>query len=163
MRERFDAAGVIVRSSNYTLYGDMSARVMRVLADFTPELEIYSIDEAFLGLGGFEHAARGACARAARARAAMDRHSGVGRHRADQDARQGGQPSRQERPGTGGRVRDARRGGDRCRARRACRSPTSGASPAGWRAADGDRHHHAACTQAAPMPRFIRERFSVVA
>ena len=32
----------------------MSARVMRILADFTPELEIYSIDEAFLGLGGFE-------------------------------------------------------------------------------------------------------------
>ncbi len=37
-----------VLSSNYTLYGDMSARVMAVLAQFTPELEIYSIDEAFL-------------------------------------------------------------------------------------------------------------------
>jgi DNA polymerase V len=33
----------------------MSARVMRVLSDFTPDLEFYSIDEAFLGLGGFEH------------------------------------------------------------------------------------------------------------
>jgi DNA polymerase V len=33
----------------------MSARVMRIIAGFTPELEIYSIDEAFLGLGGFEH------------------------------------------------------------------------------------------------------------
>jgi DNA polymerase V len=32
----------------------MSGRVMRILADFTPELELYSIDEAFLGLGGFE-------------------------------------------------------------------------------------------------------------
>ena len=53
-RKRVDTEGVIVRSSNYTLYGDMSARVMRVLADFTPELEIYSIDEAFLGLGGFD-------------------------------------------------------------------------------------------------------------
>jgi DNA polymerase V len=53
-KERFSREGVIVRSSNYTLYGDISARVMRTLADFTPDLEIYSIDEAFLGLGGFE-------------------------------------------------------------------------------------------------------------
>jgi len=55
VKEKHGKAGVIVRSSNYTLYGDMSARVMRVLSDFTPELEIYSIDEAFLGLGGFEN------------------------------------------------------------------------------------------------------------
>ena len=53
-KKRVDTQGVIVRSSNYTLYGDMSARVMRVLAGFSPELEVYSIDEAFLGLGGFE-------------------------------------------------------------------------------------------------------------
>ena len=53
-KEHFRKAGVVVRSSNYMLYGDMSGRVMRVLADFTPNLEIYSIDEAFLGLGGFE-------------------------------------------------------------------------------------------------------------
>jgi DNA polymerase V len=52
-RARFARLGVVVRSSNYTLYGDMSARVMRVLADFSPDLEIYSIDEAFLGLAGF--------------------------------------------------------------------------------------------------------------
>jgi DNA polymerase V len=54
-RRRLDTRDVIVRSSNHTLYGDMSARVMRVLAGFTPELEVYSIDEAFLGLSGFEH------------------------------------------------------------------------------------------------------------
>lgn len=54
-RERFARNGVIVRSSNYTLYGDINARVMRVLGDFTPELEIYSIDEAFLCLAGFEY------------------------------------------------------------------------------------------------------------
>ena len=53
--KRFERQGVIVRSSNYTLYGDMSARVMRILADFTPELEIYSIDEAFLDLRGMEN------------------------------------------------------------------------------------------------------------
>src|SRR5271170_6054125 len=52
VRERIDGRILRMRSSNYTLYGDMSARVMRVLAAFTPELELYSIDEAFLGLGG---------------------------------------------------------------------------------------------------------------
>ncbi|MDZ4182240.1 MAG: Y-family DNA polymerase [Candidatus Cloacimonadaceae bacterium] len=40
-------------SSNYALYGDMSARVMDALSRFTPDIEIYSIDEAFLGLNGF--------------------------------------------------------------------------------------------------------------
>ncbi len=42
-------------SSNYTLYGDLSSRVMESLAKFTPDLEIYSIDEAFLSLDGLEH------------------------------------------------------------------------------------------------------------
>jgi len=41
--------GVHVFSSNYTLYGDMSRRVMLTLQDFAEHLEIYSIDEAFLG------------------------------------------------------------------------------------------------------------------
>jgi DNA polymerase V len=53
-QQRVKTEGVIVRSSNYTLYGDMSRRVMSVLSDFTPDLEIYSIDEAFLSLAGFE-------------------------------------------------------------------------------------------------------------
>ena len=43
---------VRVYSSNYALYGDMSQRVMQVLTQFTPNLEIYSIDEAFLDLDG---------------------------------------------------------------------------------------------------------------
>ncbi|MEE4253742.1 MAG: translesion error-prone DNA polymerase V subunit UmuC [Desulfuromusa sp.] len=46
---------VQVFSSNYTLYGDISARVMQTLEEFTPNLEIYSIDEAFLDLSGFSH------------------------------------------------------------------------------------------------------------
>lgn len=54
VKDRHARSGIVVRSSNYTLYGDMSARVMRVLAEFTPELEVYSIDEAFLGFAGFE-------------------------------------------------------------------------------------------------------------
>ncbi len=41
---------VAVFSSNYTLYGDMSARVMESLNYFSPEVEIYSIDEAFISL-----------------------------------------------------------------------------------------------------------------
>jgi DNA polymerase V len=43
---------IVVRSSNYTFYGDLSARVMAVLSDFTPHLEVYSIDEAFMDLDG---------------------------------------------------------------------------------------------------------------
>ena len=43
-----------VFSSNYTLYGDMSARVMATLGRFVEEVEIYSIDEAFLNLTGYE-------------------------------------------------------------------------------------------------------------
>lgn len=42
--------GVQVFSSNYTLYGDMSARVMSILRDEVPAIEVYSIDEAFLQL-----------------------------------------------------------------------------------------------------------------
>ncbi len=44
---------IYVFSSNYALYGDMSHRVMDTLAQFTPDMEIYSIDEAFLSLKGF--------------------------------------------------------------------------------------------------------------
>jgi DNA polymerase V len=40
-------------SSNYTLYDDMSKRVMSVLSTFSPNQEIYSIDECFLDLTGF--------------------------------------------------------------------------------------------------------------
>ena len=46
---------VAVFSSNYALYGNLSTRVMQTLETFTPTLEVYSIDEAFLGLDGFEH------------------------------------------------------------------------------------------------------------
>lgn len=39
---------LIVKSSNYTLYGDLSDRVMSILSDSVPALEVYSIDEAFM-------------------------------------------------------------------------------------------------------------------
>jgi DNA polymerase V len=44
--------GVHVFSSNFGLYGDLSRRVMETLASFTPDMEVYSIDEAFLDLAG---------------------------------------------------------------------------------------------------------------
>lgn len=50
--------GITVFSSNYTLYGDLSHRVMTTLSMFSPHMEIYSIDEAFLDLGTMERAAR---------------------------------------------------------------------------------------------------------
>jgi DNA polymerase V len=46
--------GIIAFSSNYTLYGDLSARVMSILSTFSPRQEIYSIDECFLDLDGFD-------------------------------------------------------------------------------------------------------------
>ena len=48
--------GIIAYSSNYTLYGDLSARVMSILSNFSPKQEIYSIDECFLDLDGFDSA-----------------------------------------------------------------------------------------------------------
>lgn len=56
-REAFFArSGVHVFSSNYALYGDMSARVMQTLARFGDEAEVYSIDECFLLLRGLSSA-----------------------------------------------------------------------------------------------------------
>jgi DNA polymerase V len=48
--------GIVAYSSNYTLYGDLSARVMSILSNFSPNQEIYSIDECFLDLAGFDPA-----------------------------------------------------------------------------------------------------------
>jgi DNA polymerase V len=49
------ANGIEVLSSNYPLYGDMSSRVMSILKQFTPDVEVYSIDEAFLQFKGFDN------------------------------------------------------------------------------------------------------------
>ena len=51
----FKKQNVHVFSANFALYGDMSNRVMSILSDYSPEMEIYSIDECFLKLTGFEH------------------------------------------------------------------------------------------------------------
>ena len=54
-QELFRKNNINVFSSNYALYGDMSARVMTILSEYTPDIEIYSIDEAFLKLDGFNY------------------------------------------------------------------------------------------------------------
>ena len=46
--------GIIGLSSNYALYADMSNRVMSILRDYSPDQEVYSIDESFLDLTGFQ-------------------------------------------------------------------------------------------------------------
>ncbi|WP_285546396.1 Y-family DNA polymerase, partial [Dyadobacter frigoris] len=51
----FEKNGVQVFSSNYALYGDMSSRVMSILGTFSPDLEVYSIDEAFINFDGFDY------------------------------------------------------------------------------------------------------------
>jgi len=52
LEDSFKKNNVTVFSSNYSLYGDMSERVMETLEQFTPDMEVYSIDEAFLSLKG---------------------------------------------------------------------------------------------------------------
>jgi len=52
IRELVKENDVKVFSSNYPLYGDLSNRVMSILEQFTPNVEIYSIDEAFLNFDG---------------------------------------------------------------------------------------------------------------
>ncbi len=51
----FKKEKVNVFSSNYPLYGDMSQRIMKILGMHTPNIEIYSIDEAFLDFKGFKY------------------------------------------------------------------------------------------------------------
>ena len=47
LKEYAEKLGIVFRSSNYCLYGDMSNRVMRILGDMVPQIEQYSIDESF--------------------------------------------------------------------------------------------------------------------
>ncbi len=54
IRNLVETGQLVAFSSNYALYGDLSARVMSLLADAVPRIEIYSIDEAFLHLEGID-------------------------------------------------------------------------------------------------------------
>jgi DNA polymerase V len=53
LRDTARKHGILAFSSNYALYADMSNRMMRILGDYSPHQEIYSIDECFLGFDGF--------------------------------------------------------------------------------------------------------------
>ena len=53
IREEAERRGVVAYSSNYALYADISNRVVQVLSGFSPNVEVYSIDESFLRLDGF--------------------------------------------------------------------------------------------------------------
>lgn len=55
IKEAIEKNNVSVFSTNFALYGDMSQRVMNILAENCPAIEVYSIDEAFLDLSGFEY------------------------------------------------------------------------------------------------------------
>lgn len=52
VRQELKGKGILVFSSNYPLYGDLSNRVMKILEGFTPYVEQYSIDEAFMNFDG---------------------------------------------------------------------------------------------------------------
>jgi DNA polymerase V len=52
VRDQLKLHGVVARSSNYTLYADISNRVMRVMAEMLPGIEVYSIDEAWGDMTG---------------------------------------------------------------------------------------------------------------
>jgi DNA polymerase V len=60
MRELAQQHGIQALSSNYTLYGDMSNRVVAVLRQFAPDMEVYSIDESFLRVETVAHLYGGA-------------------------------------------------------------------------------------------------------
>ena len=55
IEREFKQKGGIAFSSNYELYGDISSRIMSILEELAPKVEVYSIDEAFLDLTGISH------------------------------------------------------------------------------------------------------------
>lgn len=55
IKELVKRHNIAVLSSNYTLYGDLSNRLMSTLQLLFPQVEVYSIDEAFLYLGGMDN------------------------------------------------------------------------------------------------------------
>ena len=55
IEREFKQKGGVAFSSNYELYGDISSRIMSILEELAPKVEVYSIDEAFLDLTGISH------------------------------------------------------------------------------------------------------------
>ncbi len=76
-RDRVKQHNVIVRSSNFSLYGDMSRRVMQTIRLFSPDVEVYSIDEAFIKLDGLRGIGRDFEQEMRRMRAAVLQWTGI--------------------------------------------------------------------------------------
>src|SRR5690349_2005861 len=76
-RARLQEHHVEVFSSNYPLYGDMSRRVTQVLTQFSPEVEVYSIDESFLDLSGQQYLFSDLADCATAVRAAVRQQTGI--------------------------------------------------------------------------------------
>lgn len=72
-RDKVKAHGIRTLSSNYTLYGDMSRRVVDAIGGFSPAYEVYSIDETFVDLAGFHSPLR----QAAEMRSAVREVTGI--------------------------------------------------------------------------------------
>ena len=75
VKDLIEKHGIQTFSSNYALYGDMSRRVMETLKQFAPEMEVYSIDEAFLNMAGFAGSSLACYAR--NIRATVKRWTGI--------------------------------------------------------------------------------------
>ena len=53
VKRQLENIGATIFSSNYELYGDISSRIMNILSQAAPDIEVYSIDEAFLNISSF--------------------------------------------------------------------------------------------------------------
>lgn len=106
-KDLFRRYGVFCFSSNYELYADMSSRVMSILEELSPRVEIYSIDEAFCDLTGVRNC-RDLTDFGQEIRATIlqkNTSHGWGRHCSDQNPGQTGEPCGQKVAGTDGRSR----------------------------------------------------------
>lgn len=77
MKELASRHGILAYSSNYTLYGDMSNRVATILRDFSPDIEVYSVDESFLRIESVAHIYGGAVAMGEQMRARIMQWTGL--------------------------------------------------------------------------------------
>jgi DNA polymerase V len=77
MKRLAEAHGIEAYSSNYVLYGDMSHRVVSILRDFSPDIEVYSIDESFLRVESVAHLYGGISAMGQRIRERVRQWTGL--------------------------------------------------------------------------------------
>lgn len=77
VKDQLQRDGVIVFSSNYALYQDLSNRVMATLELICPDVEVYSIDEAFLHLKHYPYACNDFDAYASEVKRTVEQHTGI--------------------------------------------------------------------------------------